>query len=84
MYIRWLRGIPVIVGSPDHFALRLRKWRFSTRQTVMVSYVASIVLGISSFLIIEATPAQSVIIILFLICCALIVGYYLKKINMTL
>jgi UDP-GlcNAc:undecaprenyl-phosphate GlcNAc-1-phosphate transferase len=84
MYVRWLRGIPVIVGSPDHFALRLRKWRFSTRQTVMVSYFASIVLGIASLLIIEATPAQSVLIVLFLTCCALIVGYYLKKIDMTL
>jgi UDP-GlcNAc:undecaprenyl-phosphate GlcNAc-1-phosphate transferase len=84
MYVRWLRGIPVIVGSPDHFALRLRKWRFSTRQTVMVSYLASIVLGIASLLIIEVTPAQSALIVLFLICCALTVGYYLKKIDMTL
>ena len=32
MYIRRLRGLPVMLGSPDHIALRLRNWRFSTRQ----------------------------------------------------
>ncbi len=38
MYIRYRRGMPVMLGSPDHVALRLRKWRFTTRQTVLVSY----------------------------------------------
>jgi UDP-GlcNAc:undecaprenyl-phosphate GlcNAc-1-phosphate transferase len=84
MYIRWLRGIPIILGSPDHFALRLRKWRFSTRQTVLVSYLASIILGTASLLIMQVTPYQSILIICILILCALIVGYYLKKIDMTL
>jgi len=45
MYIRWLRGMSIIAGSPDHFALRLRKWRLSTRQTVIASYFISAMLG---------------------------------------
>lgn len=45
MYIRWLRGIPVFLGSSDHFALRLRHWRLSVPQVVMVSYGAALVLG---------------------------------------
>jgi len=45
MYIRWRRGLPVMLGSPDHVALRLRKWRLSTRQTVLASYVATGTLG---------------------------------------
>jgi UDP-GlcNAc:undecaprenyl-phosphate GlcNAc-1-phosphate transferase len=45
MYIRFRRGMPVMLGSPDHFALRLRRWRLSTRQTVLASYGASGVLG---------------------------------------
>ena len=45
MYIRWRRGIPVMMGSPDHFALRLRHWRLTTRQTVIASYVATAILG---------------------------------------
>src|SRR5213594_4108941 len=45
MYIRWLRGIPVFLGSSDHFALRLRHWRLSVPQVVMLSYGAAFVLG---------------------------------------
>src|SRR6058998_2112151 len=45
MYIRWLRGIPVFLGSSDHFALRLRHWRLSVPQVVVVSYGVALVLG---------------------------------------
>jgi len=45
MYVRWRRGMPVMRGSPDHFALRLRKWRLTTRQTVVASYAATAALG---------------------------------------
>src|SRR5207245_2540270 len=46
MYVRYRRGIPVMLGSPDHFALRLRRWRLSTRQTVLASYAATVLLGL--------------------------------------
>ena len=45
MYVRWRRGLPVMKGSPDHFALRLRHWRLTTRQTVLASYGATAFLG---------------------------------------
>jgi len=45
MYIRWLRGIPVFLGSSDHFALRLRHWRLSVPQVVILSYGSALVLG---------------------------------------
>jgi UDP-GlcNAc:undecaprenyl-phosphate GlcNAc-1-phosphate transferase len=45
MYIRSRRGLPVMLGSPDHVALRLRKWRLTTRQTVLASYAATAILG---------------------------------------
>jgi UDP-GlcNAc:undecaprenyl-phosphate GlcNAc-1-phosphate transferase len=45
MYIRKLRGIPVFLGSPDHFALRLRRWALSVPQVAVLSYVVSFVLG---------------------------------------
>ena len=40
MYVRFRRGLPVMLGSPDHVALRLRKWRLSTRQTPAVASAA--------------------------------------------
>lgn len=45
MYIRKLRGIPVFLGSPDHFALRLRRWSLSVPQVAALSYGVASVLG---------------------------------------
>jgi UDP-GlcNAc:undecaprenyl-phosphate GlcNAc-1-phosphate transferase len=45
MAIRYLRGIPVFLGSPDHFALRLRRWALSVPQVVAVSTAAALALG---------------------------------------
>jgi len=45
MYVRHRRGLPVMLGSPDHFALRLRRWRLSTTQTVVLSYGVAATLG---------------------------------------
>jgi UDP-GlcNAc:undecaprenyl-phosphate GlcNAc-1-phosphate transferase len=45
MYVRWLRGIPVFLGSPDHFAIRLRHWALTVPQIVVGSYVVALILG---------------------------------------
>ncbi len=45
MYIRFLRGLPVFLGSPDHTAIRLRQWGLSVPQVVLLSYVATAVVG---------------------------------------
>jgi UDP-GlcNAc:undecaprenyl-phosphate/decaprenyl-phosphate GlcNAc-1-phosphate transferase len=45
MYIRFLRGLPIFLGSPDHMAIRLRHWGLSVRQVVVISYVGSAGLG---------------------------------------
>jgi len=85
MYIRWRRGIPVIYGSPDHFALRLRKWKLSTKQTVLVSYGVSLLLGLLGIgMMLSYSNIISLGILLFIMFSALISGYFLKKINMTM
>jgi UDP-GlcNAc:undecaprenyl-phosphate GlcNAc-1-phosphate transferase len=45
MYIRYMRGLPVFWGSPDHIAIRLRHWGMSVPQIVMTSCVATAVVG---------------------------------------
>ncbi len=45
MYIRFLRGLPIFLGSPDHMALRLRHWGLTVPQVVIMSGVASAILG---------------------------------------
>ena len=84
-YIRWRRGIPIIYGSPDHFALRLRKWRFSTVQTVILSYAASLILGLLAIvmLLLPSNPA-ALGIILVLLLGGLSLAVFLKRINMSL
>ena len=85
MYIRWRRGLHIIAGSPDHFALRLRKWRLSTKQTVIVSYAITAILGGLALLMIQvANEYVALGIMLSLVFAALIVSYWLKKIDMTL
>jgi UDP-GlcNAc:undecaprenyl-phosphate/decaprenyl-phosphate GlcNAc-1-phosphate transferase len=43
--IRISRGASPLRGSPDHFPLRLRRWRLSVPRTVLASYAASALLG---------------------------------------
>jgi len=45
MTVRWIRGLNPLRGSPDHFALRLRRWRLTLAQTVLLSYGISFLLG---------------------------------------
>jgi UDP-GlcNAc:undecaprenyl-phosphate GlcNAc-1-phosphate transferase len=43
--VRSLKGIPVLRGSPDHFAIRLRRLGWSIRRVVLTVYTAGILLG---------------------------------------
>jgi UDP-GlcNAc:undecaprenyl-phosphate GlcNAc-1-phosphate transferase len=45
MWVRWRRGLPVMLGSPDHVALRLRRWRLSVRATVLANLAVTALLG---------------------------------------
>jgi UDP-GlcNAc:undecaprenyl-phosphate GlcNAc-1-phosphate transferase len=84
-YIRWRRGIPIIYGSPDHFALRLRKWRFSTVQTVILSYAASLFLGLLAIVMLLLPSNLAALgIILVLLLGGLSLAVFLKRINMSL
>ncbi len=51
MYIRFLRGLPVFLGSPDHLAIRLRHWGLSVTQVVLLSYLGAALLGVIGLLV---------------------------------
>ncbi|MBL8074264.1 MAG: undecaprenyl/decaprenyl-phosphate alpha-N-acetylglucosaminyl 1-phosphate transferase [Nitrospira sp.] len=55
MYIRYQRGLPVFLGSPDHIAIRLRHWGMSTKHIVIVSYVSTAVLGAVGLMLMMVT-----------------------------
>jgi UDP-GlcNAc:undecaprenyl-phosphate GlcNAc-1-phosphate transferase len=84
MYIRFRRGMPIMQGSPDHFALRLRKWRLSVRQTVVASYGAAATLGVVALLMtrIGTTAAIATLCVTLFACVS--IAYALKKVDMSL
>ena len=46
-----------MLGSPDHVALRLRRWRLSVRATVRANVVASVLLGGAGLALTMVPPA---------------------------
>lgn len=84
MYVRRRRGLPVMLGSPDHVALRLRKWRLTTRQTVVASYVATGALGAAALGMSASTPTVAAWILGVVAIAALAVAAWLKTIDMSL
>ncbi len=85
MHIRQLRGLPIMMGSPDHVALRLRRWRLTTRQTVLANYGAATFLGGSGLLLTRLPSDQAALwflLALMLAACGL--ALWLKRIDMAL
>jgi hypothetical protein len=55
MWIRWRTGIPMMKGSPDHFALRLRRCKLSVRETAVTAYIAAVLLSGTALLMSQVT-----------------------------
>lgn len=84
MYVRFRRGLPVMLGSPDHFALRVRKWRLTTRQTVLASWGATLGLGVLAFAMMLSGTAIAAVIIAGIVLTSAGLALFLKRIDMTL
>jgi UDP-GlcNAc:undecaprenyl-phosphate GlcNAc-1-phosphate transferase len=84
MYIRRRRNISMFLGSPDHFALRLREWLLTRRQTVLLTYGVAVALGLAGVAIMfldgrGALTALSGLAIFFLLA-----AFWLKRVDMGL
>jgi UDP-GlcNAc:undecaprenyl-phosphate GlcNAc-1-phosphate transferase len=83
MFIRWRRGIPMTKGSPDHFALRLRRCNLSVRETAITTYVVGILLGVAALLMINIRLEWAVVTILGgTMSLACLSAYLLMKVDM--
>ncbi len=60
MVMRWRRGIPVFLGSKDHFPLRLRRKGLSVPMTVGTAWGAAIVLGLAGLAVMHLPFAWAV------------------------
>ncbi len=84
MVIRRARGLPVMLGSPDHVVLRLRKWRLTTRQTVLASYAATLLLGLAGVAMTLLSLRGALAVLGGVGAAALTIGVFLKRIDMSL
>jgi len=83
MFLRWRKGLSVIQGSPDHFALRLRRAGCSVTTTVLVSCAAGFVLGLLALAsMLVQSPGAALAIFGGAALALIIAGLYLMRINM--
>ena len=82
MWIRWRNGIPVMKGSPDHFALRLRRLKLSVRETAITTYILGVLLSTVALLMSQVTFEWAVITMGGTISFAGLSAYLLMKVDM--
>ncbi len=82
MLIRWNMGIPVMKGSPDHFALRLRRCKLSVRETAVVTYIAGVLLAGVALLITQIPMEWAVGTLGGTVSLAGVSAYLLMKVDM--
>jgi len=83
MYIRRLRGIPVFLGSPDHFALRLRRWALPVPQVAVLSYAVSFALGAVGVGMMFAQTDIALGLVAGTILIGIVAALWLKRIDMS-
>lgn len=81
-YIRHRRGMSMFHGSHDHFALRLRRLALTVRQVVILSYLVTILFGISAIVMMMVTGITAAILFLIISMFILIMAALLKTIDM--
>ena len=82
MFIRWQKGIPVTKGSPDHFALRLRRCNLTVRETAITTYIIGALLGGSALLISNIRLEWAVATIGGMMSLACLTAFLLMKVDM--
>jgi len=82
MFIRWRKGIPVTKGSPDHFALRLRRCNLSIRETAVTTYIVGILLGFVALLMSNIQLGWAVAAVVGTMSVACLSAYLLLKVDM--
>lgn len=82
VWIRWRNGIPVMKGSPDHFALRLRRCKLSVRETAVTTYIVAALLSGAALLMSQVTLEWAVATMCGTLSAACLSAYLLMKVDM--
>lgn len=79
MFARWRKGIPVVRGSPDHYALRLRAAGLSVQGVVWLSYGAAVILGGLGIIIMHVSALYHVMAVVGLLALAGLISIILLQ-----
>lgn len=82
MFIRWRMGLPVTKGSPDHFALRLRRCCLSVRETAVTAYIVGGLLGGVALLMSQVRLEWAAATFAGTVCALCLSAYLLMKVDM--
>ena len=82
IWIRWRNGIPVTKGSPDHFALRLRRCKLSVRETAVTAYIVGAILAGTALLMSQVALEWAVLTIGGTFSAGCLSAYLLMKVDM--
>jgi UDP-GlcNAc:undecaprenyl-phosphate GlcNAc-1-phosphate transferase len=82
MWIRWRNGIPMMKGSPDHFALRLRRLKLSVRETAVTAYIVGVLLSGVALLMSQVTLEWAAATMCGTLTAAGLSAYILMKVDM--
>lgn len=83
-FLRFRRGASILVGSRDHFSLRLRKWKLSKNQTVLWSCAAAALSSGIGIIVMHFRPVASLAGYGIIVAMFIVVAVWLKAIDMTL
>jgi UDP-GlcNAc:undecaprenyl-phosphate GlcNAc-1-phosphate transferase len=81
MWIRYQRRLPIFWGSPDHIAIRLRHWGMSVPRIVLVSYLATALVGAIGLLLMTVGHDVAWTLCLGTVSVLLISTFVLKQID---
>ncbi|MBW2039777.1 MAG: undecaprenyl/decaprenyl-phosphate alpha-N-acetylglucosaminyl 1-phosphate transferase [Deltaproteobacteria bacterium] len=79
MFARWRKGIPIFLGSPDHYALRLQAAGLSVKGVIWLSYGAAAILGGLGLLIMRFSSPYQVVSLVGLLAIAGLVSIFLLQ-----
>jgi UDP-GlcNAc:undecaprenyl-phosphate/decaprenyl-phosphate GlcNAc-1-phosphate transferase len=82
IWVRWRNGIPLMKGSPDHFALRLRRVKLSVRETAVTTYIIGVLLSGVALLMSQVTLAWAAATMFGAISAGCLSAYLLLKVDM--
>ena len=82
MFIRWQRGIPMTKGSPDPFALRLRRCNLTVPETAITTYIVGALLSVSALIMSQIQLEWAVITMAGTVSIAALSAYLLMKVDM--